>query len=105
MDGRSTPRAGIAPWGSSSRASCPGAPRKRALLISHDLVEAVYLADRVIVFSARPGHAKLVLRVDLPRPRDLRVKRDARFLEIESSIWESIREEVSATREQGAAIA
>ena len=81
------------------------ATRKTALFITHDIVEAVYLADRVIVFSARPGHAKLVLRVDLPRPRDLRVKRDARFLEIESSIWESIREEVSATREQGAAIA
>ncbi|HEV8655855.1 MAG TPA: ABC transporter ATP-binding protein [Candidatus Limnocylindria bacterium] len=69
--------------------------RKTALFITHDIVEAVYLADRVIVFSARPGRVKEVLKVDVPRPRDLRVKRDPRFLEIETRIWESIREEAA----------
>ena len=58
-------------------------------------MEAVYLADRVIVFTARPGRVKEILKVDIPRPRDLRVKRDQRFLEIETRIWESIREEAA----------
>jgi len=77
--------------------------RKTAVFITHDIVEAVYLADRVIVFTARPGRVKEVLRVDLPRPRDLRVKWEPRFVEIQSRIWESIREE--AARDPLAAIA
>ena len=71
------------------------ATRKTAVFITHDIVEAVYLADRVFVFTARPGRVKLVLDIDLPRPRDLRVKRHPRFVEIETRIWESIREEAA----------
>ena len=67
--------------------------RKTAVFITHDIVEAVYLADRVIVFTARPGRVKEIVRVDIPRPRDLRVKREPGFVEIERRIWESIREE------------
>ena len=67
--------------------------RKTALFITHDIVEAVYLADRVIVFSARPGRVKIVVDVNIPRPRDLRVKRDPRFVQFETQIWETIREE------------
>ena len=77
--------------------------RKTAVFITHDIVEAVYLADRVIVFTARPGRVKEVLRVDIPRPRDLRVKWEPHFVEIQSRIWESIREE--AARDPLAAIA
>ena len=69
--------------------------RKTAVFITHDIVEAVYLADRVIVFTARPGRVKEILRVDIPRPRDLRVKWEPRFVEIQSRIWESIREEAA----------
>ncbi len=68
--------------------------RQTALFVTHDIVEAVYLADRVLVFSARPGKVKLEVDVPLERPRDLRIKRDPRFLEIENTVWESIREEV-----------
>ena len=67
--------------------------RKTAVFITHDIVEAVYLADRVIVFTARPGRVKEIVNVDIPRPRDLRVKREPTFVEIERRIWESIREE------------
>jgi len=74
-----------------------GATRKTALFITHDITEAVYLEDRVIVFTARPGRVKLDVRIDLPRPRDLRLKREARFIEYERTIWESIREEVLRT--------
>src|SRR5437867_12112388 len=70
------------------------ATRKTAIFITHDIAEAVYLADRVIVFTARPGRVKLELKIDLPRPRDLRLKREARFVDLERTIWETSREEV-----------
>jgi NitT/TauT family transport system ATP-binding protein len=73
-----------------------GETRKTALFITHDIKEAVYLADRVLVFSKRPGRVKACIDVDLPRPRELGVKRAARFLEYEDEIWNHIEEEVRA---------
>jgi len=70
--------------------------KKTALFITHDIKEAVYLADRVVVFSARPGRVKQVLEIDIPRPRSLHVKRGQRFLDYEDAIWASIEEEVRA---------
>ena len=75
--------------------------KKTALFITHDIKEAVYLADRVIVFSARPGRVKQVLDIDLPRPRSLHVKREQRFLDYEDQIWSSIEEEVRASNSAG----
>jgi NitT/TauT family transport system ATP-binding protein len=74
--------------------------RKTALFITHDIKEAVYLADRVLIFTARPGRVKESVDIDLPRPRELHVKREPRFLEYEDAIWQSIEEEVrrSTTR-------
>jgi NitT/TauT family transport system ATP-binding protein len=69
--------------------------RKTAIFITHDIVEAVYLADRVFVLSARPGRLKETITVDLERPRDLRIKLDPRFVAIQTRIWESIREEAA----------
>jgi len=74
-----------------------GETRKTALFITHDIKEAVYLADRVMVFSKRPGRVKNCVEIDLPRPRELRIKRDARFLDYEDQIWNSIEEEVRET--------
>jgi NitT/TauT family transport system ATP-binding protein len=70
---------------------------KTALFITHDIKEAIYLADRVIVFTARPGRVKEVVEVPLPRPRDLRLKRDARFIELEDRVWTCIEEESRLT--------
>ncbi|MBV9169673.1 MAG: ABC transporter ATP-binding protein [Chloroflexi bacterium] len=71
-----------------------GETRKTALFITHDIKEAVYLADRVLVFTRRPGRVKTCVDVDLPRPRDLSVKRDPHFIDYEDAIWRSIEEEV-----------
>ncbi|MDH5508019.1 MAG: ABC transporter ATP-binding protein [Anaerolineae bacterium] len=43
--------------------------RKTVVMVTHDITEALFLADRVLVFSDRPAHLKLDLGVDLPRPR------------------------------------
>ncbi len=69
--------------------------RKTAVFITHDIIEAVYLADRVVVFTGRPGRVKETIRIDLGRPRDLRIKLDPRFLAIQARIWESIRQEAA----------
>jgi NitT/TauT family transport system ATP-binding protein len=67
--------------------------RKTVLFITHQINEAVYLADRVAVLSARPGRLKQVFRIPFERPRTLHLKRDPRFLEIEDAIWRLIEEE------------
>lgn len=74
---------------------------KTALFITHDIKEAIYLADRVVVFTNRPGRVKQSVMIDVPRPRPLRVKRDPRFIAYEDEIWTSIEEEVNlAARER-----
>jgi len=70
--------------------------RKTVLFITHQIDEAVYLSDKVVVMTARPGRVKAILDVDIPRPRDLHVKRTPRFLEIVDEIWGMIEEEVKA---------
>ena len=66
--------------------------RKTVLFITHQINEAVYLADRVAVMSGRPGTVKGVLDIPFERPRSLSVKRDPRFLEIEDAIWQMVEE-------------
>ena len=70
---------------------------KTVLFITHQINEAIFLADRVIVFGARPGRVKKMIPIDLPRPRDLSIKRDPRFLEYEDQLWTLIEEEVKKT--------
>jgi len=61
--------------------------RKTVLFITHQINEALYLADRVIVFGARPGRVKAILEVPFERPRPLSLKRDPRFLALEDPVW------------------
>jgi NitT/TauT family transport system ATP-binding protein len=68
--------------------------KKTMLFVTHDIKEAVYLADRVIVFTARPGRVKQTVSIDLPRPRALSIKRDRRFLDYEDEVWGCIEEEL-----------
>ncbi len=66
--------------------------RKTVVFITHQINEAVYLADRVVVMSPRPGRIKDVFKVPFARPRGLSLKRDPRFLEIEDAIWQLVEE-------------
>ena len=69
--------------------------KKTVLFITHQIDEAVYLSDRVIVFSARPGRVKADLRVAMERPRKLRLKRDPRFHALEDEVWSLVHDEAA----------
>jgi len=62
----------------------PGAPVKSILIVTHNIEEAVLLADRVLVLSSNPGRIRAELQVDLPRPRD---RHNARFEALVDTIY------------------
>jgi NitT/TauT family transport system ATP-binding protein len=70
--------------------------RPSVLFITHDLDEAVVLADKVAVMTSGPGSIKAVYDIDLPRPRGSvqDVRFEPRFLELQHEIWSSLRDEV-----------
>lgn len=64
--------------------------KKTVILVTHDVEEALYLADRIIVFSSRPGRVKAEVIVDLPRPRSLETRLSPGFLELKKTVWEEL---------------
>jgi sulfonate transport system ATP-binding protein len=70
--------------------------RPTVIFVTHDLEEAIALADQVVVMTVGPGTVKAVYDIDLPRPRGAvqEIRFDPRFLELHHHIWESLREEV-----------
>jgi NitT/TauT family transport system ATP-binding protein/sulfonate transport system ATP-binding protein len=74
--------------------------RKTVLFVTHDIEEAIFLASRVIVMTARPGRIKTDLAIDLPHPRDYRIKTSPEFSAIKARLVEEIRvEAVQAAHE------
>jgi NitT/TauT family transport system ATP-binding protein len=70
--------------------------RPSVIFVTHDLEEAIALADRVVVMTVGPGTVKGVYEIDLPRPRGevQEIRFEPRFLELHQEIWESLRDEV-----------
>jgi NitT/TauT family transport system ATP-binding protein len=71
--------------------------RNTVVFITHQIDEALFLADRLLILAARPGHVQEVLNVDIPRPRSLEVKRSARFGELADHVWHGIERQVRAS--------
>ena len=69
--------------------------KKTVLFITHQIDEAIYLADRVVVMGTRPGRIKREFAVPFARPRILSIKRDAEFLKLNDAIWGLIEEEAA----------
>jgi NitT/TauT family transport system ATP-binding protein len=73
------------------------ADRKTVIFITHQIVEAIFLADRVIVFTVRPGRVKTVIPVPFQRPRKLDIKRTPEFIGYVDQVWKLIEDEVRAS--------
>ncbi|NUR08432.1 MAG: ABC transporter ATP-binding protein [Nocardioidaceae bacterium] len=73
------------------------------VFVTHDLTEAISLADRVVVMTAGPATVKDVVAIDLPRPRRVEeIRLTPEFTELYRRVWDSLREEVEITRARGA---
>jgi NitT/TauT family transport system ATP-binding protein len=73
------------------------------VFVTHDLTEAIALADKVVVMTAGPATVKDVVAVDLPRPRKVEeIRLTEAFTELYRQVWDSLREEVEITRARGA---
>jgi ABC-type nitrate/sulfonate/bicarbonate transport system ATPase subunit len=70
------------------------ADRKTVLFVTHDIDEAIFLANRVVVMSARPGRIKVEVTVPLPYPRDWTMKTTPDFAALKARLMGEIREEV-----------
>jgi NitT/TauT family transport system ATP-binding protein len=81
--------------------------RPSVLFITHDLDEAVALADRVLVMTSSPGSIKHSFDIDLPRPRGevQEIRHEPRFLELQSQIWAALKDEVQRAYAQTAGAA
>jgi NitT/TauT family transport system ATP-binding protein len=71
--------------------------RKTIVFITHDIDEAVFLADRVIVMSASPGRVIEVIPVTLPRPRPLTLRNHPEFVAYRQRIWDLLEEQVRSS--------
>ena len=69
--------------------------RKTVVFITHQIDEAIFLSDRVLVMSARPGTILADITIDLPRPRDLEIKRTPEFVSYEDQIWRLIAKQLT----------
>ena len=71
--------------------------RKTVLFVTHQIDEAVFLSDRVVVLARRPGRIQENIDVALPRPRGLAIKRTAAFMAYVDRIWRLIEDDVRAS--------
>ncbi len=72
------------------------AERKTVMFVTHDIDEAIFMANRVAVFSARPGRIKTEIAVELPHPRHYTIKTSPEFMELKARLTEEIRAESMA---------
>jgi len=69
--------------------------RKTVLFVTHQIDEAIYLSDRVMVMSKRPGRAKKLFTINLPRPREYEMRVTPQFNELKLEIWNTLKDEIT----------
>ena len=75
------------------------AARKTVIFVTHQIEEAVFLSDRVVVMSARPGRILADITIDMPRPRSLEMKRSPEFVSYSDQIWRLLSKQKPADAE------
>jgi NitT/TauT family transport system ATP-binding protein len=71
------------------------AAKKTVLFVTHQIEEAVYLSDRVIVMTKRPGRAKKIVDVPLSRPRDYEMRVTQEFNDLKLILWNELKDEIN----------
>lgn len=72
--------------------------QKTCFFITHDVDEAIILAQRVIIMSARPGRIKRIVNIDIPYPRTQETKSEEKFLKLKAEIWNEVYQEFLEVR-------
>ncbi|MEE8682997.1 MAG: ABC transporter ATP-binding protein [Olsenella sp.] len=72
--------------------------KKTCFFITHDVEEAIILAQRVVIMYARPGRVKDIVNIDIPYPRTQETKMSPRFLELKNYIWSQVYQEYLSVR-------
>ncbi|RWQ85331.1 MAG: ABC transporter ATP-binding protein [Mesorhizobium sp.] len=72
-----------------------GKIKTTVIFVTHSIDEAIFLADRVVVMTARPGTVKEIIEIDLPRPRDGDIRASAAFNDHRARVWDVLRDEVN----------
>jgi NitT/TauT family transport system ATP-binding protein len=67
-----------------------GVSRKTVIFVTHSIPEAVFLADRVVVMTPRPGRIARLFAIDLPRPRTVEMRASAAFGRLSLEIYETL---------------
>jgi len=73
--------------------------KNTVVFVTHSIDEAVFLSDRVVVMTSRPGKVKKIVNIDIPRPRDDRVRNSAKFTDYRQEVWEILKDEVYKAQE------
>jgi NitT/TauT family transport system ATP-binding protein len=71
------------------------AAKKTVLFVTHQIEEAIYLSDRVMVMTKRPGRTKRIFDIELPRPRDYEMRVTPQFNELKLEIWNTLKDEIT----------
>ena len=74
---------------------------KTVVFVTHDVAEAVFLADRISVMSARPGRIKRLVSAEFNRSADPAIHKSPAFNDMVEQVWEMVRDEVDQARAQG----